>query len=307
MKKDSKVIKRDYTLPKNNDPRELYYYGVFIKDGRVKVDTKRYKKFFELPDVKIEIRNTVYFEPKFKHKTDYICNIFRDRFERSKFLWLTEFSNAIKAIKTTKQVEDNTRFDLIVNNVETVEDAYAEALIKGVKRIPTYKYVIKSLYAQFFHQMMSEMDALTLRVLLSLGYKERDFTKAKFDVYIQSRQGKEAVRFLDFDNFKVYDRAYCVWNFLKHNSLKAYEILCNFYPEMIYDPDKKYKNGDLALSVLKLDEKFIINTLNNLHLFFDEVCEKAFGENTKDAYWNYDDYFCSVVKEKIKEITDPFD
>lgn len=301
MKKDSKAIKRNYALPKNSDPRELEYYGLVIKDGRVKVDTKRYKKFFELPDSKIEIRNTVYYEPKTKHKTDYICNIFRNEFSTLSRLWTDEFRGAIDVIKTPKQVEDNTRFDLIVNNVETVEDAYAEALIKGVKRIPTYRYVIKSLYAQFFHQMMAEIDALTLRVLLSLGYKEHDFTKAKFDVFIQSRQGQDAVRFLDFDNYAVYDRAYSVWNFLKHNSLKAYEILCKFYPEMIYDPDKKYRNGDLALSVLKIDEKFILKTLSDLHLFFDEVCRRAFNENTDEACWNYDDYFVNEVKEKIKE------
>lgn len=301
MKKDSKNIKRDYSLPKNSDPRELEYYGVFIKDGKVKVDTKRYKKFFELPDSKIEIRNTVYFEPKYKHDTDYLCNIFRNQFRRTSELWHNEFAGAIKAIKTPKQVEDNTRFDLISNNVETVDDAYAEALVKGVKRISTYKYVIKSLYAQFFHQMMSEMDALTLRILISLGYREKDFTKRQFDVFIQGKQGENGIPFKDFSNFEIYDRAYSVWNFLKHNSLKAYEILCTFYPEMIYDPEKKYKNGDLALSVLKLDEKYIVNTLKNIHLFFDEVCERAFNENTKDAYWNYDDYFVNEVKEKIKE------
>ena len=70
---------------------------------------------------------------------------------------------------------------------------------------------------------------------------------------------------------------------------------------MIYDPNKEYKNGDLALSVLKLDEKYIIDTLNNLHLFFDEVCARAFNENTDEACWNYDDYFVNEVKEKIKE------
>ncbi len=301
MKKDSKVIKKNYALPKNSDQNELEYYGVFIKNGRVKVDTKRYKKFFTLPDTRIETRNTVYYEPKCKHDTDYLCNIFRNQFKKTLDLWNNEFSGAIKAIKTPKQVEENTRVDLIVNNVETVEDAYTEALIKGAKRLPTYKYVIKSLYAQFFHQMMSEMDALTLRVLLSLGYKEKDFTKKQFDVYIQSKQGSNAVRFIDFDNYKIYDRAYCTWNFLKHNSLKAYEILCQYYPEMIYDPEKKYKNGDLALSVLKLDERYILNTLKDIHLFFDEVCRKAFKENTDDAYWNYDDYFINEVKNKIKE------
>lgn len=301
MKKESKVVRKNYALPKNNDPTKMEYYGVLMKNGRVKVDTKRFKRFFELPDSSIEIRNTVYYEPKFIHKTDYICNVFRNRFELSKKFWFKEFAGAINAIKTPKQVEDNTRFDLVVNNVETPEDAYAAALVKGVKRIPTYRYVIKSLYAQYFHQMMSEIDALTLRVLISLGYQEPDFSKKSFDVFIQSKQGKEAIPFKEFKYYKIYDRASSVWNFLKHNSLKSYNVLVNHYPEMIYDPNKEYKNGDLALSVIKLDEKYILDTLDNLHLFFDEVCERALKENIQEAYWNYDDYFLNLVNKRIAE------
>lgn len=56
---------------------------------------------------------------------NYLCNIFRNQFRRIANLWHNEFSGVIRAIKTPKQVEDNITFDLIANNVETVEDAYA--------------------------------------------------------------------------------------------------------------------------------------------------------------------------------------
>lgn len=70
---------------------------------------------------------------------------------------------------------------------------------------------------------------------------------------------------------------------------------------MIYDPEGKYRNGDLALSVLKLDERYILSVLKDIHLFFDEVCRLGFNENTDDASWDYEDYFLDVVKNKIDE------
>ena len=58
---------------------------------------------------------------------------------------------------------------------------------------------------------------------------------------------------------------------------------------MVWDPEEKYQNGESALSVVKLDEKFILDCIDNLHLFFDEMCERTFGENADDAQWDYDD------------------
>ena len=107
------------------------------------------------------------------------------------------------------------------------------------------------------------------------------------------------------ENYKVYDRAYLVWNFLKHNSLRSYEELKRKYPEMIYDPDNSYSNGDLALNVLKLDEKFILDCLDNLYKFFNEICEKGFQENTDDAQWDYDDFFLEQVDLEIDTLTNP--
>lgn len=304
MKKASKSITRKYTTPKNCDPAYPEYYGIVIKDNHIRVDTKRFKKFFKLPDEKIEIRNTVYYQPTKVHKLDYYCNFFRTRCDMLLQQYNTEFKIAIEAIKTPKQVENNARFQFI-NSGEDYEGAAEKALLKGIKRINPYKYVIKSLYAQFFHQMMAEIDAQTCRVLVLLGFREDDFTKKSFDVFIQSKQGSNAKPFKQFKYYYVYDRAYSVWNFLKHNSKKSYDILCKFYPEMIYDPDNIYKNGDLALSVLKLDERYILSVLKELPLFFDEVCSIGLRENVKDAVWDYEDYFMNVVQQEIDSVTNP--
>lgn len=306
MKKVSRSVTRNYSTPRNADPAYPEYYGLVFKDGHVKIDTRRYKKFFELPDPKIEIRSTVYYEPKREHKLDYYCNFFRARCQILTEKYFKEFKIAIEAIKTPKQVEDNARFQLI-NSGETNETAAEKALLKGIKRISPYKYAIKSLYAQFYHQMMAEIDAQTCRVMIPLGFREDDFNKKSFDIFIQSKQGSNSKPFKNFEYYYIYDRAYSVWNFLKHNSKKSYDILCKYYPEMVYDPENNYRNGDLALSVLKLDEKFILNVLKELPLFFDEVCSVGLRENVKDALWDYEDYFVEQVKKVTDTYNNPLD
>lgn len=304
MKKSSKTIRKDYTKLENEyDNRG--HYGLFIKSGRVKLDTKRYKKFFKLPDNKIEHRKSVYYTPSRIRKYDYLSNIFSDKLLQLKRLWINEFSKAIDIIKKPKQVEDDVRTVNLMDGVLDYDEANMSGMLANIRRQKPYKFVIKSIYAQFFQQMMAEINALSLRVMVSQGYKSEDFSKKAFDIFIQGKQKSNQIQFPDFDNYYIFDRAYLVWNFLKHNSQRSYDELKRKYPEMIYDPNNNYKNGDLALTVLKIDERYILDCLDNLHKFFDEVCERGFDENIKDAKWDYDNYFIEQVDLEIEAITNP--
>ena len=304
MKKNSKVVRKDYSLLEHCvDRRE--YYGLFIKNGKVKIDTKRYKKFFKLPDEKIEHRKTVYYTPSRNYREDYSCNVFKDALQELKELWYKEFSNAIKNIKTPKDVENNVRNSYLMDGVFDYEEASVKGLVESFKREKSYQFVIKSIYAQFYQQMMATIDALSLKVIASHGYNSKDFSRKSFDVYIQGKQNGQAVSFLDYDNYAIYDRAYMVWNFIKHNSIKSYDELKEKYPEMINDPKNLYKNGDIAIYFLNLDESFILDCLDNMHKFFDEVCERGFGENIEDARWDYAQYFIDEVDIEIDEFINP--
>lgn len=306
MKKKSKVIGKDYKkLDEGFSADRFDYYGIILRDNRVKVDTKRYKKFFNLPDNKIEHRKTVYYIPSKQHRNEYKCNWFRDLLQGYKELWYKEYKSFIDSIKTPKQFESDVRVANLADGILDYDEANEKAIIAGFKRQNDYKVIIKSIYAQFYHQVMSAVDAQCLKLLVRCGYQEEDYSKAKFDVFIQGLQGKDAISFRKYNNYKIYDKAFSVWNFLKHNSTKSYNVLKDFYPEMIWDPNNNYKNGDSALSVLKLDEKFIIYCLDNLHLFFDELCKRAFKENGDDAQWDYDDYFYGIVKDQIDVIVNP--
>ena len=47
MKKKSKSIKKNYLKLENNST-SLAYYGILMKNDRARIDTKRYRKFFEI-------------------------------------------------------------------------------------------------------------------------------------------------------------------------------------------------------------------------------------------------------------------
>lgn len=74
---------------------------------------------------------------------------------------------------------------------------------------------------------------------------------------------------------------------------------------MINDPNGEYENGNMAISVLNLDENLILKTLDELSLFFDEMCQRGFNENPKDARWDYDDYFIQNAQDQIDLIENP--
>ena len=98
MKKKSKVIGKDYDkLDKDNLCDRIDYYGLIAKDGRIKIDTKRYKKFFTIPDSKIENRHSVYYLPTKQHRSDYKCNWFRDLLAGYKQLWFREYKSLLIA------------------------------------------------------------------------------------------------------------------------------------------------------------------------------------------------------------------
>lgn len=305
MKRKSKTIKKDYSKIEN-DSTSLAYYGILMKNDRARIDTKRYKKFFEIPNNKIEHRSSVYYVPLKKHRDEYYSNRFLDLTMLLKKQWNNEYSRMIKSIKTPKEIGSETLTNGIMDGVLEYDEACVKATFSMLEREKEYDYIIKTIYAQFFQQMMSQIDALALRVCVENGYKNNKFSKEEFDTFIQGKQNKDkSISFYNYEYYYAYDKAYRIWNFLKHNSKKAYEQLNKNYSILINDPNNKYKNGDPAISVLKIDEELILKTLDELPLFFNEVCKRGFNENPEDAERDYDDYFIKNAKDKIELIENP--
>ena len=95
----------------------------------------------------------MYYTPSKIGRYDYIINNFKDELKELKSLWQNEFSKAIDVIKTPKQVQDETRLANLADGIYDYDEANTVALFAGFKREQPYRYVIKSIYAQFYHQM----------------------------------------------------------------------------------------------------------------------------------------------------------
>lgn len=223
MKRKSKAIRKDYSKLEN-EYTNLAYYGILMKDGRARIDTKRYRKFFEVPDSKIEHRGSVYYIPTKIHRKDYYCNRFFDLTVALKEQWLNEYSKLLKDIKTPKEIEDDVRTGGLMDGVLEYDEACTNAMICGMQREGEYRYIIKTIHAQFFQLMMSQIDALSLKVIVENGYKNNKFSRAEFDAFMQGKQKKgNSISFYDYKFYYAYDKGYWVWNFLKHNSTKSYD------------------------------------------------------------------------------------
>ena len=48
---------------------------------------------------------------------------------------------------------------------------------------------------------------------------------------------------------------------------------------------------------LKIGNGYIEKMLNDLSIFYEDVCENFFSEDREESKWNYDDYFFNAVRE----------
>ncbi len=303
MKKNSKRQIKDYSKFSYDNPE---YYGLLIKNGRARIDPKRLEKVSNLNKSIFEFMNkprkTVYFIPNKRKRQDYMCNIFRSTIEELDTFWRKEFINAFRSIKTPKQAHDDAYSGYFMQTgILEADELSIHANMVQIGRSFTYNYIMRSLVAQFIHQMVSTIEAITIQVITIQKYDKKKFNRELFDAFIQGR--KKGLKLEDIEGYRYYDRLYHVWNFLKHNSIDLYEKIKRKFPEMLYDVE--YKNGDLALKVLKIDRKFVSQSLKEILIFFDHLCEHAFDEDVMNANWNYDDFFINYVNDQIEMINNP--
>lgn len=141
----------------------------------------------------------------------------------------------------------------------------------------------------------------TINVLTKNGWQEKNFSR---NVFYNFKNIKET-KVKSLKSFDAYNKLYAIWNFLKHNSLSTYEALKNSYPEAMIEADRKYAQGELALSYINFDETLINTLLTELKEFFIAYCNLTFDENYESAQWNYNDWFLEKVNDEIESITNP--
>ena len=115
-----------------------------------------------------------------------------------------------------------------------------------------------------------EIDRITLIALSDIGYDETNFSVGSFKTFADGLAAKtnKKIKLLDLDGFNAYKMLHMINNFIKHNSIDAYEKLKNNYPNNVYSKENnttelEYKNGMYAGDWIILKEGYIDNVFGN--------------------------------------------
>ena len=306
-----------------SNPNDYEYYGFHIKNGRYHIDTKRLKKLhcdgcfpeelFTTP------RNTHYFVPKHKNYSDYAINIMREQLNRLSSDWNTEYKTVINKITTPKEIQDNVRLEEIAytSSPDDLDDIEFDALLAGIRREAKYDKVIKSIHLQYLQKIFTEFFRTILLVIKDRGYENTiDFTYKYFFQHVQSKYNAEAKRanpLYRLPHYKYFDVLNKIDNFLKHNTVMAYNSLANnafekdeklkkFQSKFVYSEKEAghpYENGMYAGSWVKIKPSFVDEMLNNLQEFANEFCKLMYDEDSKEAYWNSDESLVKILRDNF--------
>lgn len=291
-----------------NDTRNygLFFYG---KEKRIRLDPIRYNKMLGLTKEQMKVinnRNSHYFYPNKKLYEEYNCNLFRDEIIHIKQMWEEDFNPIIQValakIKSKSYVpgdDDKLMCGISGYNSAVARTNWLTMLSKQGSDIKKFG-LSTSLYAQFFHLMVSRIEAITLSVITKNGYEGDRFDRNVLYAFKGNKQGKIE----ELIGYSSYDKMYKIWNFIKHNSKSTFDKLYEKFPELIKNKCE-YKQGELAIYFVEINDALINSLLIGVEEFFKNYCKLVFDENYDEALWNYDNYFLSRVNNEIENIDNP--
>jgi hypothetical protein len=250
-------------------------------------------------------RKGALFHPAKKSILDYNVNIIRQDLDNIKKEWdhtykpfIQRFLDEIKG-KDFHHYDDDNLHSGIVSFEEAIDNARMLSWLSHGYAEFKKNQLFHSLYAQYFHQLVSQIDAIILRVLTNNGYEGDKFNRNVLYAF----KGNKPENIQNLDGFTDYDKMYTIWNFIKHNSLSTYKAVKDNFPEVLKADE--YKQGELACFFIIFTNELIDLILDGVKRFLIEYCRLVFGENPQEALWNSEEYFLSVVYSEIKEFQDP--
>ena len=314
MKRNSKSRDFNPEVYKSGDLSDAGYYGVFFKGCEDKeyilVDPKRFQKivgkFSEEIKAVINSRKFTLFKPARKHFLDYNVNYMIQALNTIRRKWDKTNKPMINRVLSEiygKDFAPDWSDELAMTGVLTAEEVVDQARTKTLLSHSFAEYerneIRNSLYAQFFHQLASEAEALFLNTLTRNGYEGDKFNRN----ILYAFKGSNHENVSTLDGFEQLDKMYAIWNFIKHNSDSTFDTLKKRFPETL--KDSNYKQGEIACYCVNFDDNLIDSILIGLDLFIKGYCRLVFKEDVKEARWNCDEYFLSIVRSEIDEIEDP--
>ena len=290
------------------------HYGLWVSGRReilqVKIDPKRFQKAngVEFTSEQLSVinkRKSQYFHPAKRSRSEYCCHAFVDELSTIKSDWENNFKKHIeitkKSIQKPRKLYAGDYFNLQAG-ISGVNSASRWAEIQNYHNEFEYQSkiyeLVHGIYSQFIQQMASRIEAVTVRVLTDKGMIEDRFDR---NILYGGINNDTPVRQLP--HFSSHDKLYCIWNFVKHNSISTYKTLKERFSDVVID--QEFKQGDNALYYVNFSEELIVDLISGLTEFFKEYCQLMFGENYEQAQWNYNDYFLDIVRDNIELITNP--
>lgn len=312
MKRNSNSRKYNTQLYESFDDTDTRYYGVFLRgrgeDRRVLVDQKRYNKLFNIPEKVMEVMDRhdgPLFHPAKKRIMDYNINFLKFELSRIKQEWTVSNKQMITRVISETQGKKFMPFDDelaqsgILNSEEAVDNARMKTWISESFAEIEKKRLYYSLYAQFFHQMVSQIEALQIKILTKNGYEGDKFNRNV--LYAFKGNTQESVKCLA--GFIEYDKMYAIWNFIKHNSLSTFYYLKENFQDILINSD--YSQGELACFYIDFKDSMIDSILRDVTTFLKNYCLLVFGEDEYEAEWNSEEHFFSVARDEIESRTNP--
>ena len=281
------------------------YWGIHRLNGRLEIDVRRFEyacyrcgehePYF--PE-EIKKKNPFYVASKI-HRYDYTCNYLLDRIGDLSKDWDEEYKPLFKKVFSPKDAEESYR----INTLMMFGDSdFFDSIDRGSKwaafnRMSTYHRIQLELYCIFLTKIIIEIHRIIFRAMSMQLYQNTEYSVFDLKTYCNGA----GVDFYSLKNWKVYLKYNDIYNFLKHNSVKSYEILKKYNPKCLIDTDEKYENGMFAANWLNPEEINIDNFLSDIIPFLEDFCVKVLKENLQQAKWDYDDYF---IETKL-ELQDP--
>lgn len=295
----------------NPEQKHPACWGLHEIDGKLHIDIARYTKVCNeigitefIPKEWANI-NKGCFVPAKKTRYDYKVNIFRDLIYEFKDDWLQEYKPIFEFIRTPSQVRENARLNglSMIYSAEDIDSVEEEAVFAMMRRYKKYNNVIQSLYCSFISKLATEIDRYTLIVMCELGYKGSDYNFDSFRKFSDGLQkNKMGKKISQLKKYNAYNLLHKINNFLKHNTIDAYNRLKKFYPNNVCSVEngtakQEYENGMFAGDWIIIKDNYIDSLLEKLVKFFDDYCVHFLNENIDEADWNYADYFYNAIDE----------
>ena len=284
------------------------YWGIHeIEGGRLEIDVRRfeyacYRCGDHDPYFPIELRDKgeLYVPSKAK-RYDHTCNYLVDRIANLKKDWDEEYKPLFKKLFSPKDAGDQYRTSTIsmFGNSDTMEGIEMNAMYVALQREQTYHRIQSELYCTFLTKVMIEIHRIILRSLSTRLYQNKGYCIRDLKSYCNGA----GIDFHELKNRKVYLKYNDIYNFIKHNSIKAYETLRKYNPKCLIDTECEFENGMFAIYWLNPEEVDIDKLLSDIVPFLLDFCEKALREDPGIAKWDYDEYFI----ETQKELADPME